>query len=78
MRRPKRDFSRPQAPVPGYERGWRRRWHDLETEREVAALLAAGDTNGAFKRMYALPPGGLLELTPAPGSLAALLTWVQA
>lgn len=64
IRKPRRDMSRPQAPVKGYEGGWRRRWDEMETDRDVAALIAAGDLNGAFKRVYRRTPDEMMVLVP--------------
>lgn len=61
MRRPRRDMSRPQAPVPGYGGGWELRWRAAWGRQRVEAkgLSGMAAMNEMFKAIYgnAMPPG---------------------
>jgi hypothetical protein len=50
--RARRDRTKPQRPVHGYEHGWRHRWDKIEEHRRYKEALVHCDMNGPFKVIY--------------------------
>lgn len=57
IRKPRRDMTRPQAPVNGYECGWVGRWNVLAArrKRQADAIARRSLLNGLFDRFFRAP-----------------------
>lgn len=83
MSRPRRDLTKEQAPVPGYEGGWEPRWRVMWARQRVEAkgLTGLAALNEGFKAIYGSkrPPGSPPVAAQPRNAFADLFpsgTWV--